>query len=385
MLLTQMWNGLPVALAAPPQKKSLRETPATGATETVGGRQANRLPWQVDQHPPSDLIEGISFDFTTRRIEGLGSDLWPITWAADGELYTTYGDGAGFNVLNVGESNGKDRVSVGVSRITGGPDDYRAVNVWGGKQAEHPATFKGKGTGILSVDGVLFMFIGGPDSLCIYETGPAVSYDQGKSWTKADWHWTDKDGIFAGNFCNFGRDYASARDHYVYVYFTRIQSPPESRRSWIHETPGMVDLARVPKDKILEQNAYEWFAGITEDHQPRWTSRITERQPAFEDPNGIKIVSVSCNLPLKRYLLVYNPYNNAGNFGCFEATEPWGPWKRVAYLQGEPEFHPPNSNWRVSLFHFVPKWWSADGREFTLIYNVGDDQWNTVRGKLQLK
>jgi hypothetical protein len=43
---------------------------------------------------------------------------------------------------------------------------------------------------------------------------------------------------------------------------------------------------------------------------------------------------------------------------------------------------PPEPNSRVSLFHFVPKWWSADGREFTLIFNTGDDRWNTIRGRL---
>jgi hypothetical protein len=109
---------------------------------------------------------------------------------------------------------------------------------------------------------------------------------------------------------------------------------------------------------------------------------MTARKPAFIDPNGIKIVSV-CRAPgINRYLLAYNPRDNAGNFGLFEAAEPWGPWKRVAYLHDQKLFMPPEPNYRVSVFHFAPKWWSADDREFTLIFNTGDDAWNTIRGKM---
>jgi hypothetical protein len=66
----------------------------------------------------------------------------------------------------------------------------------------------------------------------------------------------------------------------------------------------------------------------------------------------------------------------------FEAPQPWGPWRTVAYLQHYPLFLPPEENRRVSLFHFAPKWWRKDGWEFTLIFNTGDDAWNTVQGRL---
>jgi hypothetical protein len=273
-------------------------------------------------------------------------------------------------------------VSLGVSRIEGDWRNYQGKNVWGGKEAENPAQFRGKGTGILSIGGVLYLWVGGPDSRPIHLTQLAVSRDHAKTWTLADWKWTVHDRLFAGALLNFGRDYAGARDDFVYSYFTRIETRPEEARSWIHETPGLIDLARAPKDRLLDRNSYEWFAGLSDEGRARWTANLAERRPVLTDPNGIKIVSV-CHAPgIQRYLLAYNPRDNAGHFALFEAEEPWGPWKQAAYLRSQPLFMPPEPNSRVSVFHFAPKWWSADGREFTLIFNTGDDAWNTVHGRL---
>jgi hypothetical protein len=341
-------------------------------------------PWINVAYPRSEAIIGIEFQPATRRTEAQGSDIWPITWADDDHQYAAYGDGAGFGVASPREQSGPHRVSLGVSRIEGTWPDYAGRNVWGGKDAENPAQFRGKGTGIVCIGGVFYMWVGGPDSRPIDHTHLAVSHDHSKTWTLSDWKWTMYEGLFAGAFLNFGRDFAGARDRFVYSYFTRIEMPPDQPRSWIHETPGMVDLARVPQDRLLDRSAYEWFAGLTDDGTPKWISDLAARRPVFTDPNGIKIVSV-CRAPgINRYLLVYNPRDNAGHFGLFEAVEPWGPWKQIAYLQGQSLFMPPEPNNRVSVFHFAPKWWSVDGREFTLIFNTGDDAWNTVRGRLLL-
>jgi hypothetical protein len=351
--------------------------------EATGGTPvAKNNIWLDPPYPPSEVIRGIEFLPQTRRTEAQGSDIWPITWADDDHQYAAYGDGAGFGVTSPREQSGKSRVSLGVSRIEGDWRNYVGKNVWGGKDAENPAQFNGKGTGIVCIAGVLYMWVGGPDSRPIDFTQLAVSRDHAKTWALADWKWTMHDGVFAGAFLNFGRDDAGARDDYVYSYFTRIEKTPERPRSWIHETPGLVDLARVPRDALLEQNAYEWFAGLSDDGSPRWTKDMKSRQPAFMDPNGIKIVSV-CHVPgMDRYLLVYNPRDNAGHFALFEAGEPWGPWKQGAYWKSQPLFMPPEPNTRVSVFHFAPKWWSDGGLEFTLIFNTGDDAWNTIRGRL---
>src|SRR5262245_21960128 len=87
--------------------------------------------------------------------------------------------------------------------------------------------------------------------------------------------------------------------------------------------------------------AYEWFYGFAEDGIPRWTTDMAARSAVFADPNGIKIVSVCLAPAIDRYLLIYNPRDNAGHLGLFEAAEPWGPWKRIAYLRSQPLFMPP--------------------------------------------
>jgi hypothetical protein len=354
--------------------------------EVVGAELAGTAdrPWHPLPYPRSDVILGVEFDPSTRQTHARGSDIWPITWADDDHQYAAFGDGAGFGVADAREQSGPARVSLGVARIEGGPDAYRGVNVWGGKDAQNPATFTGKGTGILCVGGVLYMWVAGPGSLCVPETRLAVSRDHSRTWQLADSMWTMQDRLFAGTFLNFGRAYAGARDEYVYAYFTRVDPPPDKPRNWVHEVPGRVDLARVPRDRILDRTAYEWFAGRDDRGAAAWTRDMAARATAFEDANGIKVVSACYQARLKRYLLVYNPHDNRGHFGLFEAPEPWGPWRTVSYLRGYGPFLPPEANARVSVFHFAPKWWGDDGRTFTLVFNTGDDAWNTMRGRLLL-
>lgn len=339
-------------------------------------------PWVALPYPRSEVITGIEFDAKTRRTEARGSDIWPITWADDDHQYAAFGDGSGFG--GKASDKAKDgRVSMGVARIEGGAEGYVGKNVWGGRNAEHAAQFEGKGTGIVSVNGVLYMWVAGPGLQTVPTTTLAVSRDHARTWQRADWQWTMQDRLCAGVFVNAGKDHASAPDEYVYACFTRVEPVPDKPRNWIHERPGRVDLARVPRDRMLDRDAWAWFAGIDEGKRPRWTKDMGKRLFTFEDPNGIKVVSVCYQPALKRYLLMYNPRDPGGNFALFEAPKPWGPWSEVAYLKGEPLFMPSQETWRVSVFHFAPKWWSADGKEFVLVFNVGDDAWNTVRGRFR--
>lgn len=107
----------------------------------------------------SPVIQGVEWDFkhlirlanTTGKG---GSDLWPTTWAADGNIYTGWGDGGGFS----GASDNVGRVSLGFARILGLPPQVQGVDVWGHypKYAQHPATFCGKPVSMLAVDGLLY-------------------------------------------------------------------------------------------------------------------------------------------------------------------------------------------------------------------------------------
>ncbi|MGE5177266.1 MAG: hypothetical protein ACM3JJ_12955, partial [Hyphomicrobiales bacterium] len=83
-----------------------------------------------------------------------GSDLWPVAWAADDNLYTPWGDGGGF-----GGTGSVGRVTLGVGKVSGPATGFTGTNVFGGANAEAPATFDGKANGILSVGGVLYMWV----------------------------------------------------------------------------------------------------------------------------------------------------------------------------------------------------------------------------------
>jgi hypothetical protein len=323
-------------------------------------------------YPPSQVVKEIEFDFSTHDRRAPGSDNWPVTWADDDHQYAAWGDGGGF-----GGTNGDGRVSLGVAHIEGPHDKHRGYNVWGGKNPKSRAQFGGKSYGILCVDGVLTMWVGPGSGTASYrEARLHKSSDHGSTWSKADWAFVKSDGLIMPTICQFGKDYSGARDDYVYSYFIRLQGNP-SKLS-VHK-PGQIDLARVPKEKLMDRSGYEFFAGLDARGRPRWTADLRARRPVFEDPRGVGwCMSVSYNAGLKRYLLcTEHGASFRGNLGIFDASEPWGPWTTVAC----------ESNWgkfgSTFFWNFSNKWLSKDGRDFTIIFTGtgSNDAWNTVRGK----
>jgi len=104
-------------------------------------------------YPPSPAIAGVTFDDSTARTEAEGSDIWPVTWAEDGKLFTAWGDSGGF-----GGTNQVGWIKFGVARIEGGKRDYHGVNLAGGKDAPHPAPFNGKSEGGLALGNSLYLW-----------------------------------------------------------------------------------------------------------------------------------------------------------------------------------------------------------------------------------
>ena len=76
--------------------------------------------------------------------------------------------------------------------------------------------------------------------------------------------------------CNFGRDYAGARDDYVYhylIHFRSLSGPDnyEDKAPYLNvQRPGAIDLARVPKNKMLDRAAWTFFAGRDPAGNPLW-------------------------------------------------------------------------------------------------------------------
>jgi hypothetical protein len=331
----------------------------------------------VPPYPPSDLIDSIFFDWSTHLRLAPGSDNWPVTWADDGHQYTTWGDGGGF-----GGTNADGRVSLGVARVEGSRDSYTGFNVWGGKDGENAALFKGKSYGIISISGVLFMWVSPGSNARGYEEARLyTSSDHGATWQSAEWAFARSQGLVNPTFCQFGMDYAGSRDDYVYIYANHIKDSSALKV----QKPGEIALLRVPVASLTGQQAYEYFAGFDDDQVPVWTSQIDERQPVFRDPGGVGWnTSVSYNAGLRRYLLITEHDITAeANLGIFDAPEPWGPWTTVYYGKfGVGSNIPENS----FFYNFSNKWLSSDGLRFILVFTgVGaNDSWNSVAGRFDL-
>jgi len=320
-------------------------------------------------YPYSKDISGIEWHIKTHKHLALGSDNWPTTWAEDDYIYTAWGDGGGFN-----GTNKKGRVSLGVARISGPMDNYHPENIWGGYEAPNSPSFKGKSYGILSIDGILYMALFSQENVEPYKVGQiAYSTDKGKSF-KIGINFNESDAGFSVlTLLNFGKNYAGARDNYVYIYSGQPVGGCTVRcigRDYF--------LARVDKNKILERDSYRFFAGFKNQNQVLWTQDINQRTPIFSDANGASVrFGVVYNPWIKKYLLS-NSHDNDGGAGIFEADEPWGPWRTVAYYNNWLDF-----GYSPSYHIATPKWMGQEGSVITMVFSA-KDRWNTVQGTLIL-
>ena len=313
-------------------------------------------------YPPGPVIQGIEWAPTSSIIRfAKGSDNWPMTWADDDTLYTAYGDGNGFKPF----VNGK--LSMGLARVTGTPPDIRGVNL---RSATAEALGDGqrgrKASGMLCVDGVLYLLVRNAANSQL-----GWSTDHGATWKWADWTFTESFGC--PTFLNFGKDYASARDDFVYIYSHDSDSAYERADRFV--------MARVPKNKLRDRSAYEFFVKIDASGQPQWTRDIRERSAVFTNPGACYRSGISYNAGLKRYLWCQiGPGADtrfAGGFAIYDAPEPWGPWT-IAFHTDQWDTGPGET---ASL---PTKWMSEDGRTVHLVFS-GEDHFSVRRGTLLLK
>jgi CubicO group peptidase (beta-lactamase class C family) len=313
-------------------------------------------------YPQSPVIREVAWAPASTIVrQAKGSDNWPITWGDDDALYTAYGDGNGFDPRT------PEKLSLGLARITGDAADFRAQNLRS-KTAEQKGDGAAgkKASGMLMSGGVLFMWLRNAGNAQL-----AWSPDRGQTWQWSEFRFTESFGC--PTFLNFGRNYAGARDEFVYVY-------SHDHNSAYQPADGIV-LARVPQNRITDGTAFEFFAGLDEKDEPKWTSDVRQRAPVFEHPGRCYRVSVSYNAGLKRYLLRHtHPEGEprfSGGFSVYDAPEPWGPWTTAFYTNA----------WDVGPGEtgaFPTKWMSADGREVTMVYS-GDDCFSVRKAVLEVK
>jgi hypothetical protein len=178
----------------------------------------------------------------------------------------------------------------------------------------------------------------------------AWSVDHGQTW---EWGFRFDTSFGSPAFLNFGRNYAGARDGFAYIYSQDGASAYESNDS--------VVLARVPKEKIRDRAAYEFFMRGEPSGGVEWSRDITRRGATFGYPGRCQRVDAVYNPGIKRYLLAVG-YSHGGGWGIFDAPEPWGPWSTA--------FH--TENWGLGGTHgyrLPSKWISPDGRTMYLVFS----------------
>jgi hypothetical protein len=334
----------------------------------------------LSPYPASPAIAGITWDWTTHRTAAPGSDLWPVTWGADGHLYTAWGDGGGF-----GGTDQDGRVALGFARLQGPPERLVGVNLNGGKDPLHRASFakQGKTGGLLAVGDRLYAWLNTQNGKWPHVDQALIwSDDQAATWKRSPWVFPrGKGNLKPATFLNFGEGYAGVphdlRGH-VFFYGQRQGDPKNTY------------LGRVPQDKLPDRRAYEFLSGMVQE-KPQWSSDPSQARPVFADAQGTgDLVSVVFVPGLKRYLLS-SFHKGPGQLGVFDAPNLWGPWTTVAYLERWGRMGPDGEGLTCS---FPPKWMSADGRTLWCIFSVygqgarqgidAHDKLNVVKATLQL-
>ena len=277
-------------------------------------------------------------------------------------LYTAYGDANGF------EPRLPKKLSIGIARVSGNPPDIRGENILAPTAEALGDGNKGrKASGMLMLeDGTLYMLVRN-----VANSQLGWSTDQGRTWQWADWNFETSFGC--PTILNFGKAYAGARDNYVYIYSQDHNSA--------YERADRMVLARVPKDRLRDRSAYEFFVSRNSDGSAKWSPNINDRGGVFEHPGLCYRSSVTYNPALKRYFWCQTGPGEdtrfAGGFGIFDAPEPWGPWTTVYYTP----------KWDVGpgeTCSLPTKWMSTDGKTIHLLFS-GDDCFSVRRGVVKTK
>jgi CubicO group peptidase (beta-lactamase class C family) len=303
----------------------------------------------------------------TIRRAAKGSDNWPLTWADDDVIYAAYGDGNGFEPFD------QEKLSLGLARIDGGPEDFRGQNLRALSLRAVGDGAKGrKASGLLCVNGVLYLWMRN-----VGNSQLAWSSDHGATWSCAAWRFTNSFGC--PTLVNFGRNYDGNEDGFAYV------CSPDAEDAY--HTADQFVLARVPLARIRERDAYEFFRGsFIHGNTALWTTNLAQRNAILKCAGACYRPSLTYNSGLKRFLLVH-PRPNAGSrdaagkidtrihggLSIYEAPQPWGPWS-VAFETDEWDVGPGDSA------SFPAKWISGDGRTLHLVFS-GDDSFSVRRAQ----
>jgi hypothetical protein len=352
-------------------------------------------------------------------------DNWHSTWASDDRLLAGLCDGNASPWPGVPRRAFNSRLIA----ITGDPPKLEFADVPG-----YPELLVGPGPrntsryygfGILAVGDTIYQFLNTPDRPFDNNAphprfiGAKLIYspDNGATWHNQDgsspvrWEpWEERsqknmaffhepDDAFALlTVLQMGKAYEQNKDGYVYIY-----APGGNTEG----TMNQLVMCRVPKDRIHERGAYEFFVSRNDNGSANWSGDIAKRGVVHTFPSGwvnTKIhpyswhPSVVYNAPLGLYLMANwgmgcAPdgmwFGKPSYLGFWTAPNPWGPWTQI---HEEKEWKPAGqASARAYQPQIASKWIAADGKSFWLVWTdfqfVGSQRpfysFNTQKVELQ--
>jgi hypothetical protein len=367
---------------------------ASGATEGETGPAVPAAHAYAAQSatPSARVLGARRLDDTTIRRKQFTGDNWHTAWAADGHQYVLQCDGQGFNTR--------------LWRLRGSPPDFtfEPVASHPGPQESDAEAKAGRaryyGFGTVALGDALYHFYSTPNTWyrppykfvgakLIYSPDGGATWNNGDGTTPVVFEKWDKrtkenttffnepDDCFALlTILQMGRGYAENRDGFLYVY-----APNGSTEG----TMNQLVLFRVPKERLRDRAAYEYFAGPAESGRAKWSKRIEDRRPLHTFPSGWvnKLdhpyswhPSVVYNAPLGVYMMANwgvgtdasgRWFTKPSYLGLYMADQPWGPWRQV---HEETAWFPAGGDPGGQCYQpqIMPGWVAADGKSFWLAW-----------------
>jgi hypothetical protein len=314
-------------------------------------------------------------------------DNWHTTYAADGNQYVLQCDGQGYNTQ--------------LWKLIGPPSDFRfeAVETHPGPKEKPRERYYG--FGILGIGSSIYHYFSTPDKWYVdppwnfIGTKVVYSPDTGRTWHNMDkstpvvfeeTNQRTKDNMVFFNeedysfslltMLQMGKGYEDNKDGFVYVY-----SPNGGTEGKMNQ----LVMYRVPKEKVLERSAYEYFIGTQGNGEAQWSKEIADRKPVHTFPTGYVNrlkhpyswhPSVVYNKGLDIYMMANWGvgvdtsgmwFTKPTYLGIWTSKTPWGPWQQI---HEDKAWFPPGGTPEGQTYQpqIMPGWIAADGKSFWLAW-----------------
>ena len=376
----------------------------------------NFHPFVWKSEPPADIPFKQSTEFSGIKFTGVKSgfhvaDTWYPSWAEDDRLYSPYTDGTcprldGSYELSISDGNapqgyGLERTSTGQAVIEGSEPLNLSIYSLGLIHASSLPYHGRYPCGSLVYNGVWYYGTYCLDPAgstrfgkMVYNwpwLGPFVGFrystDYGRTWKecghtpeKSIFNETGLNGfpvkIGSPHFVDFGKNMQHSPDGKAYLVAHGADNNDTQPRfynaSWI--TGDQIYLFRVTPtiENINDISKYEFFAGNDKNGKPVWSNNIEKMKPLLEWNNNMGCVTITYNVPLKKYLMCVTDGGNTCsrmNSYILESDRLTGEWELVTYMK--------DFGQQAYFLNIPSKFISNDGKTFWLLYsgNFATD-WN---------